>query len=80
MRLSVNEALNIMNADSLGRKGYTAENLERGIRQGKFPFGIAIEGDPTDYYPDGKTVYIIESRRLMKWLNGDDIGGTENDI
>lgn len=81
MRLTLKEALNILNGGDIGGSTrYNAELLKKGIKQGKFPFGVYIEGDDTDYYPDGKTVYVIESERLMKWIHGADIGGTENDI
>lgn len=74
MRLTPKEAAAVLG------EGYNADIVKRGIKQGKFPFGVAIEGEPTDYYPKGKTVYVIESERLMKWIHGADIGGTENDI
>ena len=73
MRLTVTEALNILNSANLEGGGYTADAVKYGIKSGKMPIGFAVPGEKTDYYPDGKTTYVIESYRLMKWIKGADI-------
>jgi len=67
MRLTPKEAAAVLG------EGYNADIIKRGIKQGKFPFGVAIEGEPTDYYPRGKTTYIIDSERLTAWMLGSDL-------
>ncbi|MBQ6264494.1 MAG: hypothetical protein IJK60_03510 [Clostridia bacterium] len=73
MRLTIKQALNILNSANLEGGGYTADILKYGIKSGKMPIGFAVPGEPTDYYPNGKTTYVIESERLMKWIKGADI-------
>lgn len=40
--------------------------IKRGIRQGKFPFGVYIAPEK----PDQKHAYIITKRRFEAWLEG----------
>lgn len=40
--------------------------IKRGIRQGKFPFGIYIAPEK----PDQKHAYIITQKRFEAWIEG----------
>ena len=73
MKLSVKQALNILNSANLEGNGYTADQIKYGIESGRMPIGFTVPGKVTEYYPNGKTTYVIESERLMKWIKGADI-------
>ena len=49
MRLTIKQALNILNSANLEGGGYTADILKYGIKSGKMPIGFAVPGEPTDY-------------------------------